>query len=175
MTPSDSTPPGEAIDEDRPDETTAFDRVYETALEATEPTPYPEIAEFADCSPSTAKAHLDRLASMEVVRVDAESQPARYERNDSYLEWRRASRLAGEHTLGQLLERVRELEERQIEFEERFGSTDPSAVSVFDQDDSATIQERMDALEEWQTIDEEIRLLELARTIVQNDGHLVRR
>ncbi|WP_114579218.1 winged helix-turn-helix domain-containing protein [Saliphagus sp. LR7] len=176
MADFDPTPPAEAVDEVRHrwhESTDTFGRVYDTILGITDPTPYSEIAEIADCSPNAAKKHLERLAEMGIVRADRESRPARYERNDGYLEWQEASRLAQELSLEEIIERVRRLEDRQDEFEERFETTDPASVSVFDQDDHDLIHERMDAISEWQSIDRDIRLYDLARQLVQNDGHLL--
>jgi len=110
---------------------------------------------------------------MGIVRADRDSRPARYERNDGYLEWQDAARLAEELTVEEIIERVQRLEDRQEEFEERFGTTDPASVSVFDQDDHEAIHEQMDAVSEWQSIDRDIRRYELARQLAQNDGHLL--
>jgi hypothetical protein len=69
---------------------------------------------------------------------------------------------------------VEQLENRREEFEEEFGSTNPSTVSVFDVESDDAIHERMKAISEWQSIERQIHLYELARQISQNDGHLLR-
>lgn len=176
MSDFDPTPPTEAVDEVRQrwrDDTDTFGRVYNTILGITEPTPYSEIAEITDCAPNTAKKHLERLAEMGIVRADRDSRPARYERNDGYLEWQDASRLADELTVKEIIERVQHLEDRREKFEDRFGTPDPASVSVFEQDDHEAIHERMDAVSEWQSINRDIRRYELARQLAQNDGHLL--
>ena len=176
MSDFDPTPPAAAVDEIRQrwrDDTDTFGRIYNTILGITESTPYSEIAEIADCSPNTAKKHLERLAEMGIVRADRDSRPARYERNDGYLEWQDASRLAEELTVEEIIERVQRLEERRAEFEERFKTSEPTSVSVFDHDDHEAIHERMDAVSEWQSIDRDIRRYELARQLAQNDGNLL--
>ncbi|ELZ28957.1 hypothetical protein C474_13684 [Halogeometricum pallidum JCM 14848] len=153
--------------------TDTFGRVYDTVLGITELTSYTEIANVADCSPNAAKKHLDRLAEMGIARTDRESRPARYERNDSYLEWQEASRIADELSIEEIIDRVQRLEARREEFEERFETSDPSSVSVFDQDDHGAIHERMTAVSKWQTIDRDIRLYELARRMAENGGHIL--
>lgn len=176
VTEFDPVPDESAVDEVRRrwrERTDTFDRVYDTALGVTEPTPYTEIASTAACSPNAAKKHLDRLVEMGIVTADHDAQPARYERNDGYLEWQEASRLAEERSVDELIERVRELEERRNEFVDQFGTTDPSTVSVFDQDDHEAIHTQMERLSEWHAIERDIRLYELARQISQNDGHLI--
>jgi DNA-binding transcriptional ArsR family regulator len=172
----DPSPPDKAIDDVRQrwrDETDTFGRVYDVILGITEPTPYSEIADIADCSPNTAKKHLERLTEMGIVRADRHSRPARYERNDGYLEWQDVAWLAEELTVEEIIERVQRLEDRREEFEERFGTTDPASVSVFDQDDHEAIHEQMGAVSHWQSIDRDIRRYELARQLAQNDGHLL--
>ena len=44
---------------------------------------------------------------------------------------------------------------------------------MFGHDDHDTIHERMDAISEWQSIERDIRLYELARQLSSNDGHLL--
>ena len=179
MTEFDPVPDRDAVDEVRQrwrETTDTFGRVYDTALGVTDPTPYTEIAATADCSPNAAKKHLDRLADMGIVRADRDAKPARYERNDSYLEWQEASRIADERTVEEIVERVGELETRRDEFRDRFDATDPSSVSAVDADedeDHGSIHARMERLSEWQAIERDIRLYELARRIAQNDGHLI--
>jgi DNA-binding transcriptional ArsR family regulator len=153
--------------------TDTFGRVYNTLLGITEPTPYAQIAEIADCSPNAAKKHLERLAEMGIGRADRQSRPARYERNDGYLEWQDASRLADELTIDEITDRVHQLEDRREEFEQRFETSDPSRVSVFEHNDHDAIHERMSAISDWQALDRDIRRYELARQLAQNDGHLL--
>ncbi|WP_369684166.1 winged helix-turn-helix domain-containing protein [Haloarchaeobius sp. FL176] len=153
--------------------TDTFGRIYEVALGVTDPTPYTEIAEIADCSPNAAKKHLERLTEMGIVRADRESRPARYERNQAYLEWQDASRIADELTVDEIIDRVKRLEEERAEYEEQFDTTDPTTVSVFDYEDHERVHEQMAAVSDWQGVIRDIRLYELARQLSQNDGHLI--
>lgn len=150
-----------------------FTRVYDVALGVTSPTAYTEIADLADCSPNAAKKHLDRLAEMGIVRADRESRPPQYHRNDGYLEWQEASRIAADLTVEEIIERVQALEAEIEEYETRFGTTDPTVVSVFDHDTHDAVHERMTAISEWQGAIRDMRLYELARQLSQNDGHLI--
>jgi len=170
--------PAPAVDDSQPrqqwlDDTDTFGRVYDVVLGITKPTPAAEIAEVADCSPNAASKHLTRLAEMGVVDADREARPARYSRNDGYLEWQAASRIAHEHSTEEIIDRVASLEADRDEYEERFGTTDPAEVTVFDHDDHGAIHERMQAVSEWQGVCRDIRLYELARQLAQNDGHLI--
>jgi DNA-binding transcriptional ArsR family regulator len=150
-----------------------FSRVYDVILGVTSPTAYTDIAELADCSPNTAKKHLDRLTEMGIVRAHRESRPATYERNEGYLEWQDANRIATDLSVDEIIDRVADLEAQRSEFEERFGTTNPDTVSVFEAGDHETIHERMNAVSEWQGVIRDLRLYELARQLAQNDGHLI--
>ncbi|QCC58688.1 helix-turn-helix transcriptional regulator [Natrinema thermotolerans] len=176
MSEFDPVPDSDAVDDVRQrwrETTDTFGRVYETALGVTEPTTYPEIASTADCSPNAAKKHLDRLAEMGIVRADTDAQPARYERDDGYLEWQEASRIARELTVEEIIDRVRQLEARHEAFVDQFGADDPSAVSLLERDDHEEIHELMERLSDWEAVERDIRLYELARRLAQNDGHLI--
>jgi len=153
--------------------TDTFGRVYDIVLGVTSPTAYTEIAELADCSPNAAKKHLDRLAEMGIARADRNSSPATYERNEGYLEWQDASRIATELSIEAIIDRVEALESQRTEYEAQFETTDPTAVNVFDHDSHETIHERMTTVSEWQGVIRDIRLYELARQLSQNDGHLI--
>lgn len=155
------------------DGTDTFGRVYDVVLGLTSPTTYTRVAELADCSPNAAKKHLDRLAEMGIARADRDSRPATYERNDGYLEWQEASRIATDLSLDAIIDRVEALEQRRTEYEAEFGTTDPATVTVFDAEDHDTIHDRMTAVSDWQGVIRDVRLYELARQLSQNDGHLI--
>lgn len=150
-----------------------FGRVYDVVLGITSPTAYTEISELADCSPNAAKKHLERLADMGIARSERESRPATYERNEGYLEWQDASRIATDLSIEEIIDRVEALEEQRAEYEIKFGTTDPTDVSVFDHGEHDTIHERMTAVSEWQGVIRDIRLYELARQLSENDGRLI--
>lgn len=153
--------------------TDTFGRVYDVVLGVTAPTAYTEIAETADCSPNAAKKHLDRLAEMGIARADRDSRPARYERNEGYLEWQDASQIATDLSIEEIIDRVEALESRRTEYESQFGTSDPTAVDVFGHADHETIHERMTAVNEWRGVIRDLGLYELARQLSQNDGHLI--
>ena len=153
--------------------TDTFGRVYDVVLGVTSPTAYTEIAELADCSPNAAKKHLDRLTEMGIVRANSDSSPATYERNEGYLEWQDASRIASELSVETIIDRVEALEDQRADYEARFETTDPTDVNVFEHESHDTIHERMTAVSEWQGVIRDIRLYELARQLSQNDGHLI--
>lgn len=155
------------------DGTDTFGRVYDVLIGLSDRTPYTEIADLADCSPNAAKKHLDRLVEMGVARADPRSQPASYARNEGYLEYQEASRIARDLTVEEIVERVRELEAERDTYEAEFDTSDPATVTVYDRDDHEAVHERMAAISDWQGIIRDIRLYELAHQLAQNDGHLI--
>lgn len=169
------------------EQTDTFGRVHDVILGIRTSTAASDVAEIADCSENAAKKHLDRLTEMGIVRADRESHPIQYARNDGYLEFQEANRIARELTVEEIIGRVRDLEAERDAYEERFGTSDPSTVSVFDHDDRRksisegsdrednheAIHDRMEAIGEWQGIIRDIRLYEVARQLTQNDGHLI--
>lgn len=162
-----------AVREGWVERTDTFERVYDIVLGIKEPTGYTEIAELAACSENAARKHLDRLAEMGVVRADHDARPARYSRNEGYLEWQEANRIAEELTTEEIIARVEDIERELDEFEERFQTSNPDEINVFDHDDHSRIHDLMEAVGEWQTARRDVRLYELARRIASNDGHAV--
>lgn len=150
-----------------------FDRVYQTLLGITEPMASVEVAEVADCSPNAAKKHLDRLVEMGIATATSDSRPTTYRRNEGYLEWQTASRIARERPVEEIVDRVRELEAERERYEDRFDAADPASVSAFDGDEHADVHERMTALADWHATIRDVRQYELARQLAENDGHLL--
>lgn len=173
MSEFDPAPPPESEHPRWQDGTDTFGRVYDVVLGLTSPTTYTDIAELADCSPNAAKKHLDRLTEMGIARAERESGPATYARNEAYLEWQDASRIAADLSVEEIIDRVERLEERRAAYEDQFETTDPTTVSVFDASDHESIHERMTAVSEWKSVIRDLRLYELARQLSENDGHLI--
>ncbi len=167
------TPESESAQRQWVDETDSFGRVYYVALGVTSPTPYTDIAELAKCSSNTAKKHLERLAEMGIVHADLDTRPAQYDRNDGYLEWHEANRIASKLAVEEIIDRVRALEKQRAEYETQFETTNPADVAVFDSKDHETIHDRMATVSDWQGVIRDSRLYELARQLSQNDGHLI--
>ena len=173
MSDFDPTPTGEAAQQRWQDGTDTFGRVYDVLLGVTSPTAYTEIADVAECSPNAAKKHLDRLAEMGIARADRDSRPATYERNEGYLEWQDATRIAADLSIDEIIDRAAELEQQRADYEAQFDAATPAAVSVFDATDHETLHERMVAVSDWHSVIRDLQLYELARQLSQNDGHLL--
>ncbi|GGL36380.1 hypothetical protein GCM10009037_19970 [Halarchaeum grantii] len=172
MSEFDPAPDTASTETSWPEGMDTFDRVYDVVLGLSELTDYHAIADTASCSVNAAKKHLDRLAEMGVARADTEARPARYARDEGYLEFREASRIAADLSVEEIVERVERLEAERNSYEDRFGTTDPSSVDVF-AGDHETAHKRMTAVSDWRATIRDIRLHELARQLAQHGGHLV--
>jgi len=150
-----------------------FDRVYAVARGITAPTAYTEIAEIADCAPNTAKKHLERLAEMGIVSEDSESRPARYERNEGYLEWQEASRIASELSIEADRRPCTGTRNRARRVRSRIRDDRSSSGLRVRSRRSRDIHQRMESVSDWHGVVRNIRLYELARQLSQNDGHLI--
>lgn len=130
MTKFDPTPGSASTERRWQQREDTFSRVYDVAMGITSPTPAAEIADVADCAPNTAKNHLDRLADMGIVSANSDGRPMQYERNERYLEWQDASRIANELTVEEIIDQVSELQEERANYEDEFDATDPVAVNA---------------------------------------------
>jgi hypothetical protein len=88
------------------------------------------------------------LAEVGIVRAERDNRPAAYERNEGYLEWQEASRIATELSIEAIIDRVEALEAQRTEYEAQFESTDPTAVNVFDHGNHETVHERTTGVSE---------------------------
>jgi len=154
-------------------ENDAFGRVYEAILGIPGPVRHYEIAEVAKCAPNTAKKYLKRLTQMGIVECHNPEKPLMFRRNDAYLEWREITQIADDHSVQDLAERVRELEAKEAELKEEFGSEGPNTASVYTSNSDRPTHELMQEIGTWNSIRRDIRLYEAARQLQQNDGRLI--
>lgn len=159
-------PPPETPDlvgewDDATGELSVRDRVYDVAIQLYDPTRVADVAERADCAKETARDYLRWLADAGIVlRVDED--PERFERNDSYFEWKRVFELQ-QRSAADLRAELRELSERESSFRERFDADAPDAVDAVEHADYENVEAVWDALDEWRAIRERIDLLDRAR------------
>jgi predicted ArsR family transcriptional regulator len=139
----------------------ADERVYRVALQLYEPARVAAIAERANCAPDTARRHLERLVDIGVLERVAEN-PATYQRNESYFEWRKRSRLE-QLSPGQLQSRLEELTTREQALRERYDADRPGDVDALDHADYNQIEEVWMELSEWETVRRRIKRLDNVR------------
>lgn len=141
----------------------ARERLYSVLVQTREPRDASAIAEQADCHPDTARKYLDWFAQLGLA-VEHEGRPTTFERNAAYFEWRYASELAAQHTLDDLRQHIRQLQERLEAYRDEYGADGPSLVDAREvTDDSREFDEIWADLANWATLEDEIRLHERAR------------
>ena len=84
--------------------------------------------------------------------------PATYQRNESYFEWRKRSRLE-QLSPGQLESRLDELTTREQALRERYDADRPGDVDALDHADYDQIEEVWMELSEWETVRRESNAL----------------
>lgn len=104
-------------------------RIYETILQTREPTSAEAIADAADCDPETARKYLTWFTELRIV-TRHDGQPATYERNDAYFDWRRVNELAATHSDSELRDRIQDLTARISEYADRYDAASPAAVDA---------------------------------------------
>lgn len=139
----------------------ADERVYRVALQLYEPARTAEVAERAACAPDTARRHLQRLAELGVIERVTDD-PATYQRNDAYFEWRKRQRLS-DCSMDELQGRLEPLTARERTFRERYDAETPADVDALAHADYDEIEDVWLDLSEWQTVRERIERLEAVR------------
>ncbi|WP_396890918.1 sugar-specific transcriptional regulator TrmB [Natronomonas sp.] len=140
-------------------------RVYGTVLQTRGPETVASIADRSECDPKTARKYLKWFADLGIVTWH-DGHPATYERNDSYFEWRRINRLAADHSVEELQERVTELTAMVADYEARYDAATPAevdAIAVAATSDERTLDDVYEDLGDWMTIETERRRYERAR------------
>lgn len=153
------------------EERTVFQRVYDVIVGTGAYESAADIADRAACSTNGAREALVQLVEMGIAE-QREGRPASYRRNDAYLTWKRVERLAREHTAEELREKLAELSAADDRFRDRFGVSDPDAVSTADVpvDDHEAIEECWEALGEWRTVRRDVRVLRRAVQRAESTG-----
>ena len=80
----------------------AFDRVRAVTMTVDEPRPAAWVGERADVAESTARAHLERLGEMGVVRTGTDGEATVYEPDPAYVRFREVRRLVNDHDADEL-------------------------------------------------------------------------
>jgi predicted ArsR family transcriptional regulator len=139
----------------------ADERVYRVALQLYEPARTADVADQAACAPDTARRHLQRLAELGVIERVTDD-PATYQRNDAYFEWRRRQRLA-DCSMDELQDRLETLTARERTLRERYDADTPADVDALAHADHDELEDVWLDLSEWQTVRNRIERLEVVR------------
>ncbi|NHN47987.1 hypothetical protein G9464_10305 [Halostella sp. JP-L12] len=138
------------------------ERLLDVVVQLREPTKVSTIAESANCDTETARDYLEWFAAMGIVH-EYSGRPVRYERNQSYLRWRRVERLRDAYSATEIVEKLTETVEALKEYQARFAAESPDAVSLVNASRETPVEEVWEALSEWKTLEQRAELLDAAR------------
>ncbi len=138
------------------------ERLMDVVIQLREPTKVSVVAEQADCDPETARHYLDWFTDLGLVHKHS-GRPTRYERNDSYLRWRRVEKIRERYSEEEIVEELRDVMDGIREFQDQFGAAAPGEVSLKEASRDSTIEESWDALSKWKTLERRAELLDEAR------------
>ena len=151
----DPEPSAAALSEEQAEWTESTDtrrRIQSVITGLHEPTPVTVIADRAACSENAARKHLKDFAALGVVHQVDDPSGTRYVRNEAYIRWQRANKLATTNTAEELLATLAKLEDRDEQFQERFDEPSPETVELSEELTHAELEERIEVLSEWATV-----------------------
>lgn len=141
------------------------DDFFDAVLGLNEPATAGEVADHAGHGVDAAREYLTWFERLGVVTKVTDS-PATYERNNSYLRWRRVQRLQQEYTAEELLDQLRTATETADSYAAEFDAAAPDEVSITDH--AAVTDQSVEAVWEtltaWRTARRRIDILEQAIT-----------
>ncbi|MDS0283884.1 DUF7342 family protein [Haloarcula onubensis] len=138
------------------------ERIFDVIVQLREPTEVSVIAARADCGTEIARDYLEWFAEMGIVR-ELSGQPVRYERNDSYLQWRRIEQIRQSYSETEIVAHLTETLDAVTEYRERFDTDSPSDVSPVAESIEASVEDVWEALSEWKALEQRAALLDSAR------------
>lgn len=138
------------------------ERLRDVMLQVRTPTKVSTIAERADCDTETAREYLQWFAELGLVREQA-GRPVRYERNDSYLRWRRIERIQERYTEAEIVEELQAALEERDAYRDRFDAESPADVSLADASEDRPLEDVWAELSDWKTLERRVDLLDAAR------------
>ncbi|GAA5052645.1 hypothetical protein GCM10025751_28980 [Haladaptatus pallidirubidus] len=142
------------------------ERLLGVILQLRTPTKVADIAAQADCDTETARDYLEWFTSMGMTR-EIPGRPVRYERNKSYLRWRRIERIRQQYSESEIVEELKETMAQLEEYRTRFDTNSPDDVSLVDVSGESSVEELWEAVSEWKTLEQRAELLDAAR----QNGH----
>jgi len=155
MSEFDPEPPAATLSEERAVWTETEDtrrRIQSVISGLQEPAPVTAIADRAACSENAARKHLKDFAALGVVHQVDDPSGTRYVRNEAYIRWQRANKLATTNTAEELLTALAELEDQDEQFQAQFDEPTPEMVELSAELSHTDLEERLEALSEWATV-----------------------
>lgn len=138
------------------------ERMLDVIMQLRTPTKVAEIADRVDCDTETARDYLEWFTSMGMTR-EIPGRPVRYERNDSYLRWRRVEHIRRQYSESEIVEELKNTLDALSKYRDQFDADTPNEVSLVDSSRDTSVEELWSALSEWKTLERRAELLDTAR------------
>lgn len=147
------------------------DDFFDAVLGLAEPTLVSEVAERAGRGVDAAREYLEWFERMGIVTQVTDS-PATYQRNQSYLNWRRVQTLRDEYSTEALLDFLEAEMDRIDAFVETYEVSSPDAVSISTEmtESDRSLESIWEDLSEWRTARRHVLLLERALSSERETG-----
>ena len=147
------------------------DDFFDAVLGLDSPATASDVAELAGRGVDAAREYLEWFERMGIVTRVTES-PATYERNQSYLNWRRVQRLREEYSTEELLDFLTTESERAEALAAEFDAESPSEISItrYAAETDRSVEDVWERLSAWKTARRRIDLLERALTTDSGDA-----
>lgn len=146
------------------------ERMLDVVMQLREPMKVSEIAERVDCDTETARGYLKWFAEMGMVH-ELPGRPVRYERNDSFLQWRRVEQIRQHYSETEIVERLKDTLDAAEAYRERFDVESPAEVSLVEESREESVEDVWEAVADWKTLEERAALLDAARRDDLSGGH----
>ncbi len=138
------------------------ERLLDVVVQVRTPTKVSTIAERAGCDTETAREYLRWFAEMGIVREHT-GRPVRYERNDSYLWWRRVEKLREHNSEATIREALEEALGELDTFRDRYDAASAADVSLVAASRDRPVEDVWEDLARWETLERRVELLDAAR------------
>jgi hypothetical protein len=138
------------------------ERLYDVVLQLRQPTKVSTVAERAECDPETARDYLEWFAGMGMVREHT-GRPVRYERNESYLRWRRVNRIRERYSEEEIVDTLAAVIDDIEQYREAFDAQGPDEISLVTLSQEMPTEDAWKALSDWESLERRAELLEAAR------------
>ena len=152
------------------------ERLLDVVVGLRTPTKVSTIAEYADCDTETARDYLEWFDQMGMVHRH-DGRPVRYERNDSYFQWRRIDQIRAEYSEQDIVDALADTLEQIEEYRSQFDAEYPDEVSLIEatQTLDMSTEAAWEALSEWETLERQAAFLDAARRDDPVSGSKLRR
>lgn len=138
------------------------ERMLDVIVQIREPAKVSTIADRVGCDVETARNYLQWFTDLGLVRMHS-GRPVRYERNESFLRWRRIEQIRTMYSDTEIVDELQSIMHVIEEYQDRFEAEAPAQVSLREASADSTVEDAWEALSEWQTLEQRAELLDAAR------------